>query len=207
MLPRTLRFGAEVDRACRGLVWYLRYFAVPEGERDALLRETPDDDLRDFVAAVKPWVNEIEVALERGATGPLEARALTELLETWEASLVHLRRRPEEVREHWDRLQITGDRALNKALFLLFQGEELLERAGPADAHGRAVALEPLLEGWTLLYKIERSRTIPKRIADLIPEFHDFVREAEFRREEREVLSTYPPRRPVRADDTEDPGG
>jgi len=166
------RFDSVTSGSCRGLVYYLWRFALPEGERAEGLDAAGGLALRDLVAAVRPWIDELEVALEREDLHPLERSALEDLGATWQAAFERLGGRDDRIKEGWDMLQVTGDRPLNAALWKLFRAEDLRSRALPGD--DTDLEVQTLLsEGFHELTTLTRARTFPREILALEERFRE----------------------------------
>lgn len=176
------RFGPVVRRYCLSVVYYLWEFSYPQDVRKRKIDLTTDASRRDFLGAVKPFVAEIEAALEDPACEGIERQGLLDFTATYEGVLELMGLPFEKVKSNWDHFQLTADARLSRVLFHVFRGLDLYQRGDLELAEGH------LLPGWEKLLDIEKRRLLPMPLRQLLKNNEDIV--ARFERDLRRYHDT-----------------
>lgn len=176
------RFGPVVRRYCLSVVYYIWEFSYPEDTRKKKVDLTTDASRRDLLGAVKPYVEELEAALEDPQCLGIERQGLLDFTASYEAVLELMGLPFEKVKANWDHFQLTADARLNRTLFHVFRGLDLYQMGNLELAEGH------LLPGWEKLLGIEKRRMLPMPLRLLVQNNQDVV--ARFERDLREYRDT-----------------
>jgi hypothetical protein len=161
------RFGEVVRRYL-----YLWDWSLAGAERERFLARSTPAAMQDMLAAVRPFLDEIEVAFEDPEMTAGERHALADFLDTYRQVLAHFVIPLAEVKDNWDVTQITGDRRQNQLLFQLCRGLDLRELGIEQDESCRLI-----VRAWTDLVHLSKRRTLPKRVQKLLEEAAPVVQE------------------------------
>jgi hypothetical protein len=156
------RFGPVLRRYCLCVTYYLWAFSFSDIERASRVRALKTSVRRDFLGAVKPYVEEIGAALEDSACSEEERHLLEDFAATYEAVLDYSEVSLERVEANWDSYQISHDARLNRSLFDLLRGLDYLDQGNLRDAE------RVLLRGWAKMVEIERRRALPMPLRQLL---------------------------------------
>lgn len=159
------RFGGVVRRYLTCIVFYLWDWSLDGVERERFLARSTPAAMQDMLAAVRPFLGEIEAALDDPDMTASERHALAAFLDTYREVLARLVIQVEDVKPNWDVTQITGDRKQNQLLFGLCRGLDLRRLEIEHEESCRLI-----VRGWTDLVHLSKRRTLPKRVLKLIEE-------------------------------------
>lgn len=187
MSDTDFRFGAATRRHLIGVVLYLHRFSVPDDDRAAFLKACSERDLRDFLAAVHPYLEELELALENAGFTGRERDALTHFAATYQDALGRLRLELDQVQERWDVYQVTNDARLNSLVYDALRGLELAE-----DRQHVMEGLERFLAAYQALLRLREKRHFPEPAQALMASLEPKAATAE------KILTAQREQRPLR---------
>ncbi len=169
MKPEISAYGPVVRRYCLCVIFYLWEFSYDEEIRRKRIDRTTDASRRDLLGSVKPFIDEISLALDDPSLSALERQMLERFIATYEGVLDLVRVPFEKVDPNWDHYQLPPNTRLNRILFEVFRGLDLYERGHLEDAEVH------LLEAWPKLVAIEKRRVLPDALRRLLEKNQDLV--------------------------------